>query len=64
MNGIHDMGGMHASGRCAGKRTSRYSTRRGARLFAVRHAMGAWGKWNIDGSRYAREIIPPAEYLR
>src|SRR5690606_17771965 len=35
-----------------------------ARLFAIRHAMGAWGKWNIDASRYAREIIPPAEYLR
>jgi nitrile hydratase len=26
--------------------------------------MGAWGRWNIDASRYAREIIAPREYLR
>jgi nitrile hydratase len=35
-----------------------------ARLFAIRHALGAWGKWNIDASRHARELIPPADYLR
>ena len=27
-------------------------------------ATGAWRKWNIDAARYARELIPPAEYLR
>src|SRR5439155_1637170 len=26
--------------------------------------MGAWGKWNLDASRYQIELIPPAEYLR
>ena len=27
-------------------------------------AVGMWGKWNIDASRHAREIIPASEYLR
>jgi nitrile hydratase len=26
--------------------------------------MGAWRKWNIDASRYQRELIPGPEYLR
>src|SRR5713101_5518314 len=25
--------------------------------------MGAWRRWNLDMSRYARELMPPAEYL-
>src|SRR5699024_1617373 len=35
-----------------------------ARALAVTLAMGAWGKWNIDASRHARESLPPADYLR
>jgi nitrile hydratase len=35
-----------------------------ARVFAMARAMGAWGKWNIDASRYQREQIPAADYLR
>jgi nitrile hydratase len=35
-----------------------------ARVFALNRAVGAWGKWNIDASRYQKELIPPAEYLR
>jgi nitrile hydratase len=27
-------------------------------------ALNAWRKWNIDAARHARELIPPAEYLR
>jgi nitrile hydratase len=34
------------------------------RVFALVLAMGAWGRWNIDMSRFAREQMPPAEYLR
>ncbi|RPI45063.1 MAG: nitrile hydratase subunit beta [Betaproteobacteria bacterium] len=65
MNGIHDMGGMHGFGPVEREANEPvFHAGWEARLFAVRHAMGAWGKWNIDGSRYAREIIPPAEYLR
>ena len=65
MNGIHDMGGMHGFGPVEREANEPvFHAAWEARLFAIRHAMGAWGKWNIDGSRYAREIIPPAEYLR
>jgi len=34
------------------------------RLFGVRFAAGALGKWNIDMSRYARERQDPADYLQ
>ncbi len=65
MNGIHDMGGMHGFGPVEREMNEPvFHAAWEARLFAIRHAMGAWGKWNIDGSRYSREIIPPAEYLR
>jgi nitrile hydratase len=65
MNGIHDMGGMHGFGPVEREVDEPvFQAPWEARLFAIRHAMGAWGKWNIDGSRYSREIIPPAEYLR
>ncbi len=65
MNGIHDMGGMHGFGPIEREADEPvFHAPWEARLFAIRHAMGAWGKWNIDGSRHAREIIPPAEYLR
>ncbi len=26
--------------------------------------MGAWGKWNLDTSRFQRELIPPLDYFR
>ena len=65
MNGVHDMGGMHGFGPVEREADEPvFHAAWEARLFAIRHAMGAWGKWNIDASRYAREIIPPAEYLR
>ena len=65
MNGIHDMGGMHGFGPVEREVDEPvFHAAWEARLFAIRHAMGAWGKWNIDGSRYAREIIPPEAYLR
>lgn len=31
--------------------------------FALTLAMGATGSWSIDESRFARESLPPAEYL-
>jgi nitrile hydratase len=33
------------------------------RAFALTVAMGATGEWNLDQSRFARESLPPAEYL-
>src|SRR3712207_3964004 len=33
------------------------------RVFALHLAMGATGEWNLDGFRFARESLPPVEYL-
>jgi nitrile hydratase beta subunit len=65
MNGVHDMGGMHGFGSVVTEADEPvFHERWEGRLFALRHAMGAWRKWNIDASRHARELIPPVEYLR
>lgn len=65
MNGIHDMGGMQCYGPVRPQADEPvFHAPWEARLFAIRHALGAFGKWNIDASRYARELIAPADYLR
>lgn len=33
------------------------------RVLALTLAMGFYGQWNIDKGRYARESLPPAQYL-
>jgi nitrile hydratase len=33
------------------------------RAFALTLAMGAWNRWNLDMTRFARERMPPAAYL-
>ena len=32
-------------------------------VFALTLAMGFFGQWNIDKGRFARESLPPAQYL-
>ena len=65
MNGVHDMGGMHGMGPIVEERNEPvFHDEWEGRIFAMNLAMGAWRKWNIDASRHAREMIPPAEYLR
>ena len=65
MNGIHDMGGMHGMGPVQEEKNEPvFHASWEGRVFALRRAMGAWGKWNIDASRYEIELVPPAEYLR
>jgi nitrile hydratase beta subunit len=65
MNGVHDMGGMHGMGPIQPEHEEPvFHARWEGRVFAMVRAMGAWGKWNIDASRYQRELIPPADYLR
>src|SRR4029079_15130994 len=65
MNGVHDMGGMHGMGPIQyEKHEPVFHAQWEARVFAINRALGAWGKWNIDASRYQKEIIPAAEYLR
>jgi nitrile hydratase beta subunit len=65
VNGVHDMGGMHGMGPIQPEREEPvFHHRWEARAFALVRAMGAFGRWNIDASRYQRELIPGPEYLR
>ena len=65
MNGAHDLGGMHGFGpveREADEPVFHAEWER--RAFAITLAMGYGAQWNIDLTRYAREQMPPADYLR
>ncbi|HYW76596.1 MAG TPA: hypothetical protein VFA48_08220 [Gammaproteobacteria bacterium] len=64
MNGAHDLGGMHGFGpvrREAEEPVFHAEWER--RCFALTLAMGAYGAWNLDMTRFARETMPPADYL-
>ena len=64
MNGVHDMGGMHGMGPVVAEPNEPvFHERWESRVFALRRAMGAWRKWNIDATRHSVELIPPAVYL-
>ena len=64
MNGVHDMGGMHGMGPVEiEKNEPVFHSEWEARVLALQLACNFHGKWNIDMARYARERIPPAEYL-
>ena len=65
MNGIHDMGGMHGMGAVRDEKNEPvFHEPWEGRVYAITRAIGAWGKWNLDASRHAIELIPPADYLR
>jgi nitrile hydratase len=65
MNGIHDMGGMHGMGPIQQERNEPvFHHLWEKRVFALRRAMGAWRRWNIDVSRHEVELVPAADYLR
>ena len=64
MNGAQDLGGAHGFGPVVPEPDEpvfRADWER--RVFARALAMGYTGAWNLDGSRAARESLPPAEYL-
>ena len=64
MNGIHDLGGMHGMGPVEIETDEPvFHSEWERRIFALTLASGYLGKWNLDMSRYAREQMPPAEYL-
>ena len=64
MNGAHDLGGMHGFGPVeVEKKEPVFHFPWEKRAFALTLASGFHGKWNIDMSRYAREQMPPADYL-
>jgi nitrile hydratase len=65
MNGVHDMGGMQDMGPVQAEQNEPvFHQLWESRVFALRRAMGAWNKWNIDATRYAVELVPPIDYLR
>ena len=64
MNGVHDMGGMHGLGPLEIEADEPvFHAPWEARVLALTLAVGAWGRWNIDASRHARERIPGPAYL-
>jgi nitrile hydratase len=64
MNGVHDMGGMQGMGAIeAEKNEPVFHAPWQGRAYAVTRAMGAWRKWNLDATRYQRELIPPIDYF-
>ena len=64
MNGVHDMGGMHGLGPVEPETSEPvFHTEWERRAFAITLAAGFLGEWNIDMSRYSREIMPGPEYL-
>ena len=64
MNGIHDLGGMHGMGQLEIESNEPvFHSEWERRVFAMTLASACAVKWNIDMGRYAREQMPPAEYL-
>ncbi len=64
MNGAHDLGGMHGFGPVPDKADDHPHPEWYNRAMAITVVMAAWGRWNIDASRRAREDMHPAQYLR
>ena len=65
MNGVHDMGGQHGMGPVEYEKDEPvFHSAWEGRVYALTRATRAWGKWTLDASRYALEILPPADYLR
>jgi nitrile hydratase beta subunit len=65
MNGVHDMGGMHGLGPIAPETDEPiFHARWEASALALNLAVAAWGRWTLDASRHARELIPGPDYLR
>jgi nitrile hydratase len=65
MNGVHDLGGMQGFGPIAAEANEPvFHEHWEARALALTLAAGAWGRWTLDASRFARERIPAADYLR
>jgi nitrile hydratase beta subunit len=65
VNGVHDMGGIHGMGPIIREADEPvFHAPWEARVFALRRAMGAWRRWNIDATRHSVEQIPADRYLQ
>lgn len=64
MNSVHDIGGMHGFGPMVIEDNEPvFHAYWHGRVFALRMACAFHRKWNADMGRYARERMPPAEFL-
>ena len=64
MNSIHDLGGMHGFGAIPIEENEPvFHAEWEKKALAMRQAMMAWGKWNLDMGRHSMERFTPAEYL-
>ncbi|MEM6985757.1 MAG: nitrile hydratase subunit beta, partial [Pseudomonadota bacterium] len=63
MNGPHDMGGQQNFGPVDARDKPAFTEDWQRKAFSLTLAMGAAKQWNLDISRFARESLPPAEYL-
>ena len=65
MNGVHDMGGQQHVGPLQYEKDEPvFQAPWEARIYALRTAMRAWGKWSLDADRHAIELLPSDDYLR
>lgn len=64
MNGAADLGGMMGFDPINPERGEKvFHDDWERRAFAITLAMGFTGSWNLDETRFARESLPPAQYL-
>ncbi|MFN3671987.1 MAG: nitrile hydratase subunit beta [Bosea sp. (in: a-proteobacteria)] len=64
MNGAQDLGGQMGFGPVSPEPNEPiFHAEWEKRVLALNVAAGAMGQWSIDESRFARESIPPADYL-
>src|SRR5690349_11353404 len=64
MNGAQDLGGMMGFGPISPEKNEPiFHAPWEERALALTLAMGATGTWPLDAGRYARETLPPPEYL-
>ena len=67
MNGVHDMGGLQNFGPVNPEpeiEERHFHFEWEKRALALQRAMGVFGLWNTDMSRYAKERLHPAAYLK
>jgi nitrile hydratase len=64
MNGAADMGGMHGFGPVQAEVNEPvFHAEWEKKAFALNIAIGVANIWNLDAFRFARESLPPAQYL-
>lgn len=65
MNGGADLGGMMGFGPVIEEANEpNFHDQWESRVLGTVVAIGACGQWNLDQSRFARESLPPADYMR